>query len=86
MGGNALSQETIGLTKYLLERMQEMQKQDPAYLKGLKDSYVSAFGQPESANDACTGEDRELWWLHEMGQYRVDRMRAEQSGKIRSKR
>ena len=86
MGGNALSQQTIGLTKYLLERMQEMQTGNPAYLKMLKDQYVENFGQPESANDACTGEDRELWWLHEMGQYRVDCMRQEQSGKIRSRR
>ena len=86
MGGIAVSQQTLGLTKYLLERMQEMQTNSPGYLKMLKDQYIEHFGQPGSANEACTGEDRELWWLHEMGQYRVDRMRAEQSGKIRSKR
>ena len=80
-----MNQQTIGLTKYLLERMQEMQQQDPSYLKGLKDNYVTAFGQPESANDACTGEDRELWWLHEMGEYRVSRMKQAQSGGTRSK-
>jgi hypothetical protein len=81
-----MSQRTIGLTKYLLERMQEMQGDDPAHLKKLKDQYVKNFGQPESAKEACCGEDRELWWLHVFGEYRVERMRQSQSGRTRSKR
>jgi hypothetical protein len=76
----------MGLSKYLLERMQEMQGDDPAHLKKLKDEYVEIFGQPQSATDACTGEDRELWWLHVFGEYRVNRLRQSQSGRLRSKR
>ena len=80
-----MTQQTIGLSQYLLERMQEMQNIDPAHLKKLKDEYVEIFGQPESATDACTGKDRELWWLHVFGEFRVNRLRQSQSGSSRRK-
>ena len=81
-----MSQETIGLSRYLLSRMQELQELDPGHLKMLKDQYVGIFGQPESVKEACTGEDRELWWLHVFGEFRVNRLRqSQQGGRFRRK-
>ena len=69
------------LKPYLLSRMEEMRKADPRYWNQLRELFIAEFGRPESIADALADEQRQDWWLHQFGCYRIDRlMRREVNG------
>ena len=74
------------LKPYLLSRMDEMRQIDPHHWGQLRESFIIEFGKPESAADALADDQRQAWWLHQFGSYRVERlMRREAQPKKRGR-
>ena len=62
------------LKPYLLSRMEEMRQMDPKFWGQLRESFIVEFGKPESTAEALADEQRQDWWLHQFGCYRIDRL------------
>ena len=65
------------LKPYLMGRMQEMQRIDPAHWTEMRGGFIREFGVPSSVDDSLEGDDRQIWWLHWFGEYRVRRMKQQ---------
>ena len=63
------------LRPYLLGRMEEMRRQDPSYWGTMREAFISEFGKPNTIEESLQDEDRQDWWLHQFGCWRIDRLK-----------
>ena len=66
------------LRPYLLSRMDEMRHANPGHWEQMRQDFIEAFGKPGTVEESLQGEDRQLWWLHNFGTYRVDCLKRRQ--------
>ena len=63
------------LRPYLLDRMEQMRRIDPNHWIEIRAAFISEFGKPNSIEEALQDEQRQDWWLHQLGCWRIDRLK-----------